>query len=522
VNKATTGLTIKGSLSPERLSALLQRLGPIYLKIGQFLAVRPDLIPQAYCNALLNLTDAADRLSWEQVSAVIRQELGEEPDLVFAHIDRAPLASASLAQVHLARTHGGHQVAVKVQRPELAGRVESNSRSLRRLLRAMEWSGLLTGISAAELADEIVAWLAQELDFTHELHNITRLARMTRDEHGMRIPRVISRLSTSRLLVEEYLPGLPVSEVLRLIRNGRRSALGNLGVDPDQVATNLILSLYTQAFRYHFFHSDPHPGNLLVLPGNVVGFVDFGLCDTLSEARSDNQANFVAAAYAGDVEAIYRELRKTLIAGPGMDEERFRERFLALTNDWLKQRAAGEERKAGEQSNLAQYLIDLMHAIRTQDLRLPGDLLSLYRTLLTAESIASELSRHVDLIRVGRIFFASEQFDRLIQSVTPQRLQTSAFDIMRLGLDGPGQFSQLLGDLAEDRFVLRVLTQDSGGDSRLANLRARLVAVAIVSVGLAVFSGLALVAGRTSIALAAAAAFATTCVALGLIWRSLR
>jgi ubiquinone biosynthesis protein len=250
--------------------------------------------------------------------------------------------------------------------------------------------------------------------------------------------------------------------------------------------------------------------------------VDFGLCDTLSEARSDNQANFVAAAYAGDIDSIYRELRKALIAGARTDEERFRERFMVLTNGWLRQRAADEERMAGQQSSLAGYLIDLMQEIRSHDLQLPSDLLSLYRTLLTAETIASELSQRVDLIRVGRVFFASEQFDRLVQSVTPQRLQTSAFDIMRLGLDGPGQFSQLLSDLSEDRFVLRVRTQDSAADRRLADLRARLVAIAIVSVGLAAFSGLALVADRTSVAAVAAAAFAGTCIALGLIWRSLR
>jgi ubiquinone biosynthesis protein len=337
------------------------------------------------------------------------------------------------------------------------------------------------------------------------------------------VPRVVIRLSTSRVLVQEYLPGLPVSEALRLIRNGRRSALDSLDVDPDQVASNLILSLYSQAFRHRFFHCDPHPGNLLILPGNVVGFVDFGLCDTLTEARSENQANFVAAAYAGDIDGIYRELRKALITGAGTDEDRFRERFMAITNDWLKRRSAGEERTSpGQQSNLARYLIDLMHEIRVHDLKLPGDLLSLYRTLLTGETIAAELSQRVDLITVGKAFFASERFDRLIEAVTPQRLQSSAFDIMRLGMDAPGQFSQLLTDLSEDRFILRVRSQDSTADRKLANLRARLVAIAIVSVGLAAFSGLALIAERTSIAAAAAAAFAVAFVALALIWRNLR
>jgi ubiquinone biosynthesis protein len=324
------------------------------------------------------------------------------------------------------------------------------------------------------------------------------------------------------VLTQEYLPGVPISELLRLVRAGRRSALPQLGIDADQVAANLILSVYIQMFRHSFFHADPHPGNLLAMSGNRVAFVDFGLTDVLTDARRNNQANFIAAAYAGDMGGIYRELRSALVASPTTDEEAFKERFLNLTGAWLKTRSASGRRSLGTRSPLAQYLVELMHAIRAHGFRLPSDLLAMYRALLTAETIASELSGTVDLIAVGRQFFASQQLDAVIANVSPQRVQAAAFDVLKLGLDGPGQLSRLLADIAEDRFVLRVNSRDSFEDRRLANVRARLLATAILAVATATFAGLALVSDRPAFAAAATAAFSLCLLGVIRFWRMLR
>ena len=506
------------AIAPDRLVAMIQRLGPIYVKIGQFLSVRPDILPQEYCNALLALTDQADPVGWEDIRAAFQAGTGRDIETGFAHVERQPLAAGSLAQVHRARTASGRIVAIKVQRLGIAERVRRSTPGMRRLLRTLEALGLLSGIDARELGDEIARWLAEELDFTRECRNTQRMWELTAASDIVRVPRPLSAASSATVLVQEYLPGLPFSEILRLVRAGNDSPLARMGVDRARLAANLILATYTQIFRYRFFHADPHAGNLLALPDGAIGLVDFGLVDVLPDARRNSQTAFIAAAYAGDVPALYRELRRTLNAARDADEDALHAGFVALTDAWLSTRM----RTSGREASIGPYLVSVMRLIRRTGFRLPGDLLALYRALLTAETIAAEIAPGVDLISVGRQFFAAEQIDALVAQISPARLQTAAFDAASLALDGPGRVARLLAEIDEDRFVLRVRTEDAQEDRRLANARARLVAVAIVAIVPAMVMGLFVIARRDDLAWAAAATLVLILLLEFRLWRSLR
>src|ERR1051325_7915780 len=270
-----------GAPRPQRFREMLVRLGPIYVKIGHFLALRPDVLPQEYCDELMLLVDQAPAEPWETVQAILARELGEPPEKRFRTNRHRPVAAGSIAQVHLARLHNGAWVAVKVQRPDLGKRIEKDLRRVRWLARSLDWSGVSPFAAPDEVVAELERWLRQELDFTRELRNQQRMYDALRRDEIVRVPRPYPSLSTRCVITSEYLSGLPFSAILQDVRDGTPRRLQRRGLDAGILAERLIETALDQIFRQRFFHADMHPGNLLAMRGNVIGLVDFGLADVL-------------------------------------------------------------------------------------------------------------------------------------------------------------------------------------------------------------------------------------------------
>ncbi|HEX8054619.1 MAG TPA: AarF/UbiB family protein, partial [Thermoleophilaceae bacterium] len=205
---------------PERLRELLERLGPTFVKVGQYLALRPDLIPQEYCDELLRLLDRVPPFPWEEARAIIEDELGEIGH-AFAEIDAKPLAAGSLSQAHRARLHGGGEVVVKVQRPGVREAVRRDLGRARTIARVLELARVPLVVEPRELVTELRAWMLQELDLERELANMQKLRELAADSEIMRIPRAYPDLSGKRVLTAEYIHGMPLSTLLGSLRTGR-------------------------------------------------------------------------------------------------------------------------------------------------------------------------------------------------------------------------------------------------------------------------------------------------------------
>lgn len=468
---------------PERLTRFLIKLGPTFIKIGQFLALRPDILPQDYCDELLRLVDRAPSTPWEVIRQTLRDELGDDPDKIFARISSRPLAAGSIAQVHLAETRRGEAVAVKVQRPDLPARIKRDLRKIRWLARALKVSGIAPYISPAELVGELERWLNQELDFSKELSSTTRMYEELADEPDVRVPRPFAEFSSPRVITTEYLRGTPFSDLIRLARLGDFEQIKSLGFDREVLAERLIESSLHQIFRLRFFHADLHPGNIIAMKGNVIGLVDFGLTDVLDPTVEEVQTDYLSALYENDTHRMYRAISQIFVAGEKTDAEGFRRDFFAETNRWLTMLedspANGEAR-----SPTAGYMVTLMRLARAHDMHPPTSVLSLYRTLLTSESVAYHLRSEANLRDVGRSFFSGLQLERVIASYQPERVIARLMQLNELTRTGPGNFQQLLSDLAEGRFVLSVRSLESAQERRHANQRARLIALAILAMSL--------------------------------------
>jgi ubiquinone biosynthesis protein len=469
----------------ERLRRWLERRGPTGIKLGQFLALRPDLVPQAYCDELLCLVDQAPHFPWSDVERIITADLGRPPDDAFAWIARQPAAAGSLAQVHAARTHDGSRVAVKVQREGVHGRIRADMRRARWVARLLRLTGVVNIISVEAVVDEFDRWLAEELDFARELQNVGRLQRLNDGREGVRIPRPYPALSGARVVTVEWLHGVPFSEVLWMASHGRAEDLAALGLDPSQLADSLLSTVVRQVLEDQFFHADVHPGNLIALPGNTVGFVDFGLAEPLDDTLRTGMSEYLDAVRTRDIERIYKSLvRDILTPSANANLDAFHGDVVAGARTWLRETAV--DRPSGERPPLVRYLMDVVRSARDNGVRIPVGVLAVYRTLLTAETIATRLDPRVDLTSIAGRFFVRWQVKQTLGSLNPDQLIVLATNVLALLRDGPGHVSRLLADLVDDRFVLRVQTTASGDDRRLADLRARLVTVAICTLGLVI------------------------------------
>ena len=229
-----------GARGPVKFRERLERLGPIFVKFGQFLALRPDLVPDQYSVELMRLFDEAPPFSWEEARSILREDLGEAAFKTFAYIEQVPLGAASLAQVHAARLRSGELVAVKIQRPHVREHVLRDLARVRRLLGFFRLSNVSFGFDVDDLVRDLTAWMLSEIDFTRELRNLTRLY----DESTSRyewFPRPYEELSGVRVVTSELLRGTRVSTLVNTIRSGdegTRAKWRASGIDPVEVMVN--------------------------------------------------------------------------------------------------------------------------------------------------------------------------------------------------------------------------------------------------------------------------------------------
>jgi ubiquinone biosynthesis protein len=468
-----------GKKTPSELRGLVESLGPTATKVGQYLALRPDLISPAHCQELLQLTDRAQPFSWEEARAILEFELGSRLRARFASIEREPFGAGSLAQVHRARLKDGSRVAVKVQRPAIESRIERDIAGAQVLARMLAAARLSSGIAPKDVVDELSAWLRQELDFRNELRNTQRLYELSAASVVARIPKPVPELSTRRVFVAEYLQGTPLTRFI-----GPRGPRKTEGFDPERFAVNLVETSFRQIFEYKRFHADLHPGNLLVLDGGVIGFVDFGLCDELDENMRESQRRYLAAVYNGNTEEVFRALVNVLEVDDESDVEGFRRDYLAETRQ-LGSGVGNPGDDAPVQSALSGYLVSLLKSARTHRLRVPHRVLSLYRTLLTLDSVVHRLDQPEALSQVGRPFFQSLQVSNAIRGLSVDGLAPTLLAHVALMRDGPRQVSQLLADLSEGSFQLPVRVSESRRVEKRRAREARLVAASMLSISLA-------------------------------------
>lgn len=300
------------------------------VKFGQVVGSRADYFPAAFVEPLSALHDQVPGRSLTELEHYLEEELHRPKSEAFAHIDDEPIAAASLAQVHRARLLDGTEVVVKIQYPEARKIFPIDLASMRRTCRVVHW--LNKRIDLRSIADELAEFVEMELDFTREAESTERARAAFAGDDRVRIPRVHTDLSTSRILVLDFLPGR---------RIGDTAALEEMGLCLKSTAQRVADLYCTMIFEHGFFHGDPHPGNMLIEPDGTVGLIDFGLAKELPEGFSYGVATMIVKSMSGDGDAALEAARSIGFEVGGQSPDDFRQLIFMLMGDYSSSNVFG-------------------------------------------------------------------------------------------------------------------------------------------------------------------------------------
>jgi len=285
----------------ERVRMALEELGPTFVKMGQILSSRPDLIPVEFIKELSKLQDSVPAFPFPQVNAIVETELKTSIEDMYQEFSETPLAAASIGQVHLASLKSGEDVIVKVQRPNIRATIEVDLEIMLHLAVLIEKHVEEWGVHhPTRIVEEFSRSLEREIDYTVEASNAERFARQFIGNGVVYVPHIFREVSTARILTMEYIDGIKASDIEQLDRKGlNRKIIASRGAD-------LILE---QIFKYGFFHADPHPGNIFILPDNVICYLDFGMMGRVDRYAREEFADIVYGYVSRDESKIASALR---------------------------------------------------------------------------------------------------------------------------------------------------------------------------------------------------------------------
>jgi ubiquinone biosynthesis protein len=435
----------------KRLRLAIEKLGPTFIKLGQILSTRTDIVPPDICDELQHLQDHVPPIAADEVTGLVERDLNATLEVLFASFEQAPLACASIAQVHVARMHDrtlddgtvipGPEVVVKVQRPNLHRGIDTDLQILEFLARRSEkMLPELALMDPAGIVGEFAKALRKELDFTNERGNMVRCAANFVDVPYLRIPRVYESHCTSRILTMERLPGVKIT-----------LATEKLGIDPYQVAPRMLQVLFKMVFEDGYFHGDLHPGNILIDRDGNIGLIDFGLVGRLTEVQRDHILDILIGLSRQDYRLVSKVFFELGIKLPGVAYN-----YDVFEADVIEVIERHLENKTLQQIDIGAFFSDLVTGAIRHQVKMPPTYTMVFKALMTVEGIGKTLAPEINFIEHAQPFVERV----LIERYSPQRLLRAGIEvgdgISRMMRLLPSVTTQLLTDAGAGRLTLRV------------------------------------------------------------------
>jgi ubiquinone biosynthesis protein len=456
-----------------RLTRTLEDLGPTFVKFGQLLSTRSDVIPEGILVELQRLQDTAAPIPLEAAREVIERELEAPVGKVFAALDPTPLGSASIGQVYEARLHGGERVAVKVQRPEAQRRVEADlalMRDFAALLDARFGDSIF--IDVKELVAEFEGVIRRELDYEAEAQNARRFA-INFAGTPVKIPRVYTQLSTRRVLTMEFIEGTRFHDLRPLLLPpAERRRVATLGAE----------AIFKMAFEDGFFHGDPHPGNLILTPQGELALLDFGMVGFMSHGDIEALSRLFIAVIQRDAAAVLRGLE-------GLGVRYSPEVRVPLVQELREFLYKYSGLSVGEVT-LGQALSELISLVRRYRLSMPPVFPLLIKALVTAEALARSIDPTINVYEIAQPYARRLLLERYEPGFLFERSQERALEYARYLEEFPDQVRQLLTELEDGE--LEVKLNNRGLDELIGevDVLANRLVFAVVTGGLLIGSSL--------------------------------
>lgn len=447
-----------------RLAADLEAMGPTFVKLGQLMSSRVDLLSPAYVEALARLQDSVEPFPFEEVEAIVSDELQVRLSKVFPTFDPKPLAAASLGQVHRATLRDGREVAVKVQRPGIRAQVREDLEvlaDLADLLDRRTETGRRLGLS--DLLEEFRKALVDELDYRREADNLTTMREMLTDYEHIVVPRPHADLTTGRVLTMDFVPGTKVTDL---------GPLGRLELDGAPLADELFAAYLEQVLVHGVFHADPHPGNVLLTSDGRIVLLDIGMIARLAPASRDKLVKLLLALADARSEEVTRVAVTMGEQLPDFDEAAFARAVADIV---------GRAAQASMQDlELGVLVLELTHRAADAGLRMDPELIMLGKTLLNLDQVASTLDPAFEPREALQRHLGSLM--RTHMRTTPAALMASILEAKEFVEELPGRVNRAFDAIGEGNFELRIKAFDEDeflhGLHKLANVLAAAVVLA--------------------------------------------
>nr|WP_298151494.1 AarF/UbiB family protein [uncultured Pseudoxanthomonas sp.] len=426
--------------APARLRCTLQDLGPTFVKLGQVLATRVDLLPPAWIDELGRLQNAVPALPWDEVLPQLREDLGAEPEAVFARVEHEPLAAASLAQAHRAWLADGSAVVLKIRRPRIRDTVEADLRLLKHLAVIVEKNlPELRRYHPQRIVQQFSASLRRELDFAAECRNAERIAHNFAGRDDIVIPRVYWQWTCERLNVQECLEGVPGRDL---------AAVDALGLDRVQLARTGAGLVLKMVLEDGFFHADPHPGNIFYMPDGAIGVIDFGMVGRVTEQRRFQIVRLLHGLVVHDSAAVAEVLADWTEENNDIDEVRLQE-----SADVFVDQYRGVPLK---DLRMGAMLGDVTAMLREHGLSLPADLALMIKAFLTLEGMGRQLDPDFDMASQARPYLERAMLERFAPDVLVRRGRRTLSGLVDLLRDMPRDVHRLLQSARRGKLQMHI------------------------------------------------------------------
>jgi ubiquinone biosynthesis protein len=462
--------------TPERLRLAFEELGPTFVKLGQLLSTRSDLLPESFIEEFTRLQDHVQPLSFQTVRQTVEAELGKKIEEAYSYFNPIPLAAASIGQVHEATLLTGESVVVKVQRPEIEKIIETDVSLLAFLASLLEkYVPESRIVGPIVIVDEFFRTLSFELDFVVEANNIAKIAENTANIPEVVLPKVYKALSTHKILTLEKFEGIRVNDL---------KALDEAGIDRKKIVEIGAKTFFRWVMIDGLFHGDLHGGNFFILPGNRLGIVDFGIVGRLSQKARDQLATMVMSLMTEDYENLCYEYAELGAAAASVDFDAFQREVRNVLSPYMG--------LALSDVNVGRVLIEATKIATKYNIKVPGDWMLVFKAILTIEGMGRTLDPEFDLMSMGQDLVK----DLVKNQYSVQRLSKEmmwvAKDLASLMKVLPRQVRWMFRKLNSNDFAFEIKSPDFEAIRSQLDTNGQRSSLSVITVGLFIASSIAM------------------------------
>lgn len=436
--------SLKGPTAPERLRMAFAELGPSFIKLAQLLSTRPDLITKQFSDEFKKLQDRVPPFPTEDAIKIIEEETKLPIDKIFSHLEKTPVAAASIAQVYHGTLLDGSDVIIKVQRPDIKEQLETDINILTTLALMMEkYIPESVFFNPSGIIDEFSKSVKKEIDFIEEARNCCRFRKNFENNLDVYIPRIFAEFTTDKMLFMERIDGVRIDDI---------DGINRLGLDRKKLAKVGVDAYFKMILEDGFFHADPHAGNIFAMPNGMIGFMDFGIVGRVTPDLRETMANTFLALIHKDFDRLIEQYIELGLIPEHVDLDVFRKEFKSDLTEFLEPLYG----LTLQEINFASYMETVTHLAIKHKMKIPSDLILVNKSMLILENIGRELDPHFDFIAAAEPYASKLIRERIRPGRLYEKAKQNFTEISDLFTLLPKQLKQLTRKLLRDDFHIKM------------------------------------------------------------------